>query len=268
MLSLSIEQARADAHHLLYGAEPGALGQTLEAAGKRTAVIANADGGPPAGSDAMHREAALAVMDEAGQVAGGVVDRSLAVTDPTAAGGYRMADGAVLDAFDRAWAADDVVLVELSDLERLDRNGIPTDGPERQAALRPVLRRGRRTVRPAPRPGRPEPGPGAAGQPGGARRLRPDDRVRRRGPGFTPGEARSATTRRDGYVTLPDVGITVLDSFGLRPPDSMNGTAITSGGGRPFVAHDAQPGGARRARRGTGIGRSARSAWCTSCSRC
>ncbi len=54
------------------------------------------------------------------------------------------------------------------------------------------------------------------------------------GPGIAPGRARSATTRRDGYVTLPDVGVTVLDALGVTVPDSMNGTEITSGGGPAY----------------------------------
>ena len=61
------------------------------------------------------------------------------------------------------------------------------------------------------------------------------------GPGIDPGRARSATTRRDGYVTLPDVGVTVLDALGVSVPDAMNGTEITSGGGPaygPTTAHE------------------------------
>ena len=56
------------------------------------------------------------------------------------------------------------------------------------------------------------------------------------GPGFAPGLARSATTRRAGYVTLPDVGVTVLAALGVGVPDSMNATAITSAGGAPLDA--------------------------------
>ena len=56
---------------------------------------------------------------------------------------------------------------------------------------------------------------------------------------MNPGLARSATTRRDGFVTLPDVGVTVLDSLGVDPPSSMNATAITSAGGPRFDAGQA-----------------------------
>ncbi|HEV7534335.1 MAG TPA: hypothetical protein VGP90_01795, partial [Acidimicrobiia bacterium] len=54
------------------------------------------------------------------------------------------------------------------------------------------------------------------------------------GPGIGPGLARSATTRRDGYVTLPDVGATALLALGVTVPDAMNGTEISSGGGAAF----------------------------------
>jgi hypothetical protein len=239
VLALAITHARADADKLLYGSRPGALGQTVADAGKRTAVIANADGGPPAGTDRAHREAALAMMDEAGRVAGGVVDRSLTVVDPAAPGGRRTDPEAVLAAFDTAWASDDAVLVELSDLERAERNGVPVSGPERVPALaggleaadhlfarlveRVDLERDRViVVSPA--------APGDMGQ---------LTVFAMAGPGVEPGQARSATTRRAGYVTLPDVGVTILDALGLDPPSSMNATAITSDGSRPFTPADA-----------------------------
>jgi hypothetical protein len=57
------------------------------------------------------------------------------------------------------------------------------------------------------------------------------------GPGVKPGLARSPTTRRAGYVTLPDVAPTVLDAVGRSAPDKMTGTAMTSAGGtRPSLA--------------------------------
>ena len=50
-----------------------------------------------------------------------------------------------------------------------------------------------------------------------------------RAPGVRPGLLDSATTRRPGYVTLPDLGPTVLDLLGLSRPDSMEG--------RPYDVH-------------------------------
>ena len=240
VLSLAIGDAVADADRLLYGAAPGAMGQAIRDAGLSTAVIANADGGPPLGADERHREAALAMMDEAGRVADGTVGSQLGVVDLAAPGGRRVDPEAVLAAFDEAWdGGSSAVLVEMSDLERADRNGLPPTGPERAAGLaaplaeadellgelleRVDLDRDRvLVVSPA--------------APGNFGRL---TTFAIAGRGIEPGLARSATTRRDGFVTLPDVGATVLDSLGLDLPASMNSTAVTSAGGSPFTLEDA-----------------------------
>ncbi len=50
-----------------------------------------------------------------------------------------------------------------------------------------------------------------------------------RAPGVGPGLLDSATVRRPGYVTLPDLGPTVLDLLGVPRPDSMEG--------RPYEVH-------------------------------
>jgi hypothetical protein len=50
-----------------------------------------------------------------------------------------------------------------------------------------------------------------------------------RAPGVRPGLLDSATTRRPGYVTLPDLAPTVLQLLGVPRPDSMEG--------RPYVIH-------------------------------
>ncbi|MDQ3941230.1 MAG: hypothetical protein M3238_07770 [Actinomycetota bacterium] len=48
------------------------------------------------------------------------------------------------------------------------------------------------------------------------------------GPGFAPGSLlRSASTRADGLVTLPDVAPTVLEHLGVDRPDAMLGTPFT-----------------------------------------
>ena len=50
-----------------------------------------------------------------------------------------------------------------------------------------------------------------------------------RTPGGRPGLLDSPTTRRAGYVTLPDLGPTILDLLGIDRPDSMEG--------RPYEVH-------------------------------
>ena len=52
------------------------------------------------------------------------------------------------------------------------------------------------------------------------------------GPGVATGYATSATTRRSGNVTLPDVSATILDRIGAPKPPSMAGTPITVDGPR------------------------------------
>ena len=159
------------------------------------------------------------MMDAEGRVGGGTVSRDLTVVDPAAPGGRRMDPAAVLDAFDAAWSgpdASDAVLVEMSDLERAERDGLPLTGPERAAGPRQPLAAGRRDARASCCSGSTSQrdrvivvSPAA---PGGYGRLTVFGLA---GRGVEPGLARSATTRRDGYVTLPDVGATVLDSLGL-----------------------------------------------------
>jgi hypothetical protein len=189
-----VTAARRDADRRSYDAVPGALGSAVAKAGMATGVI-----GSP--------EAALAVMDSSGQVTAGTV----AARDQTAPASI----GAV---FDRTWATANVVLVEMADMA-----GATTSG-ERAAALeRSDATLGEMLARTDPRTDlvavvAPAPPPGAAGLTVFAMA----------GPGIDPGLARSATTRRDGYVTLPDVGVTVLHALGVGVPDPMTGTAITS----------------------------------------
>jgi hypothetical protein len=237
VVHLAADEAREDADDLLYGAEPGAAGEALRAAGHPTAVIANADGsGGP-----LHRAAALALMDAGGVVAAGQVDRSLLVAAPDEPEGVITDPQAVLEAFDDAWTDGAAVLVELSDLERVERTvatatlaGAPA--PDRAALTGDALTRSDELV--AGLLERVDPERDlvmvvAPTSPGGRGQLTVFSIA---GPGFDPGRARSATTRREGYVTLPDVAPTVLDFLGVPVPDSMNATTISSAGGAPFDA--------------------------------
>jgi hypothetical protein len=215
----------------LFGAEPGALGDALAGAKRRAGVIANADVGA-----APHREAALAVMDRHGRIAAGDVAGALTVAEPGAPGGTRLDPAAVEQAFTTAWSTADVVLVEMSDLERAERAGPPSRSVAGTEARRAAVAMsdgilGRLlthvdlandlviVVAPAA----------------------PDDVAELTvfgitGPGVGPGLARSATTRRDGYVTLPDIAPTVLGAFGISVPSSMTGTAVTTSRARAFDA--------------------------------
>jgi len=214
-----------------FGAEPGLLGDELEAAGVHRAVIANADaaeGFPvdqPLPDGAYTRSAATALMDSDGIVPAGNVGRDLLRDDPDAPFGRRLDHVAVLRSFDEQWGEPgrSVVLVEASDLARAagyDSRATPRQGrslsaealqssdvllgklldrvdPETDAVL--VL------------------APTAPGGLGITALQTPD---------VDGGMVRSASTRRKGYVYLADVAPTVLQLVDAPIPASIEGTPI------------------------------------------
>jgi hypothetical protein len=220
-----------DAERRHRGAEIGALGEALAKAGVARGVVANADtslrGDDPS---AFHREAALALADERGVVPSGVVDRSL-LREAPGPFGVGVEPRSAVDAFRKAWNVPGraVVLVEASDLARLHASAERDGGAIDPALLDRTLRATDELV---------------------ARLLGDVDLARdavivtapsdpadgihltvaaMRAPGGRPGLLDSPTTRRAGYVTLPDLGPTVLDLLGVDRPDSMEG--------RPYEVH-------------------------------
>ena len=221
-----------DAERRHRGAEIGALGESLARAGVARAVIANADtsldGDDPASH---HREAALALADQDGIVPAGVVDRRILRADPAAPFGLSLDPGPAVEAFREAWDAPGraVVLFEASDLARLHswarRHGGAVDGAQLDRSLRAtdelvgqlleeVDHDQDAVVVTAP------------SDPGDGIHLTV---AALRAPGRPAGLLNSATTRRAGYVTLPDLGPTVLDLLDVTRPDSMEG--------RPYEIH-------------------------------
>lgn len=217
---------------LLYGAEAGLLATTLARAGHRMAAVGNADAGPAARGRDLHREVALASVDRQGRLAAGAVDGSLLAPADGGAFGVTLDAGAVVGAVAAAWEQADVVVLEMSDLARVElERPFATDAAfvaNRARAMAAAdrilgrvlegvdLTRDRVLVL------------GPTGPVGSAQLTV----AAYAGVGIEPGLARSATTRRDGHVTLPDVAPTILDAFGVELPDAMNGTPITSSGGR------------------------------------
>lgn len=221
-----------------FGARLGALGDALGDAGLEAGVVANADVTSPSGIEE-HREAALAVMDAGGDIATGSVSPELSVVDPSAPGGRRSDVGAAAAAFATAWDRAEVVLLEASDMARLEvassgSSEAPVDAADRRAALAradellgAVLEEIDLTrhlvMVVAPTSGRPD------GESLTVAALA--------GPGVDPGVATSASTNRSGYVVLPDVAPTALRGLGLEVPAPMNGLAmVSSGGGAPGPA--------------------------------
>lgn len=231
VLHVGMPRVNALNDRYLYDAEPGALADALREAGHRTAVVANADQEFGGVGDGVHREAALAMVDGVGRVPYGSVGPQLVVKDPKAPFGVRMDRDATADAVRAAWDGADVLLLEMSDLARVEAY-IPVASEEaiageRAAAmaradellevvLRDIDLEQDRVLVIGPT------GPRGRAQLGISALI---------GAGIEPGEARSATTRRPGFVSLPDVAPTVLDAFGVEPPGAMTGNAITSAGG-------------------------------------
>ena len=206
-----------DARRRHRGAEIGALGDALAGAGVARAVIANADTSLQVDDHRMyHREAAWALADGTGSVPAGSVGRTLLQDDPEAAMGLRLDPERTFQAFRAAWDVPGrtVVLLEASDLARTAEARQSIRAPLERAdimigrVLAEVNLEQDAVIVTAP--------------------SDPWDGVHLtvaalRAPGVRPGLLDSATTRRAGYVTLPDLGPTVLDLVGVARPDSMEG---------------------------------------------
>jgi hypothetical protein len=231
VFTISFPAIKAANDRLLYGSEPGMLGQALRDDSLQTAVVGNADA-----EGSRDREAVLAMMDDRGTVVNGRVDNGLNVLDPESPFGTASSPKLTAEAFDDAWSASDVVLLEASDLERADRYGIralPPAADELTAQARETadelvqmamnqvdLERDLVIVMAPASP---------TSEPEGLTVFA------MAGPGVEPGLASSGTTRRAGYVTLPDIGPTVLERLAVDQPDAMTGTPIADGMGPDSV---------------------------------
>lgn len=216
---------------LLYDTEVGALGDALAEAGMSAGVVANADPEAETAESLVQREAALAVMDGVGRVTSGRVDTGLlddAVDTPT---GIALDDDVVVEATADALAESEVVLVELSDIlraESVEEVVTPEVAEEADAAALASTDELVGRLGDLVDPERDLVILVSPIAPAG-----PDQLVvaAMAGPGVEPGLARSGTARRDGYVTLPDIGPTVLDALDVDKPGAMNGAPMASAGG-------------------------------------
>ncbi|HEX6313065.1 MAG TPA: hypothetical protein VF152_15750, partial [Acidimicrobiia bacterium] len=229
-LAIATIDARNDP--LLLDSEPGALGTTLAEAGYRRAVIANGDGVEPAGEPPVYRRAAAsALMDEVGVVPAGAVGGELLVEDPNAPFGVRYDNDAVAAAFREVWRRRSVVLVEASDLTRMDVYRDLTTSEQADVLRAEALRQtddlvGRLLAEVEPE--RDAVLVVAPAHPQGELALTV---AAVRAPGVEPGLLRSATTRRSGFVQLMDVAPTVLDLLDVDRPSSMLGRPFEVGRG-------------------------------------
>jgi hypothetical protein len=203
---------------------PGALGEAMQKAGRRTAAVGNADLGAVNGHQAVtSRPAAVAVMDGVSAVNAGAVEQSdVLVDDPTSPFGHRADAGKVVAQTTAALQKADLVVVDTGDAERaaaVSGDALPAAAAEqrRQALARTddILGQVQRSLPPhtlllvvsvVP--------------PGQKWHLTP---VVASGAGVLKGYLHSPSTERLGLVTLTDVAPTVLDSLGVTVPDGMIG---------------------------------------------
>ena len=204
------------------------LAIALRKAGIDRAVIGNADTALPADAARRYRPVAGALATPDGVTPAGDVGGDLLMADRAAPFGVRIDPDAYLAAFRRAWTGRTVVLVEDSDLVRLNASQ-ETTKRSRTEAITSALRSFDRllgemlTSVDFERDAVMVVGPT---YPNGAPQL---TIASLRAPGTKPGLAVSAYTRRSGFVAIVDVGPTILDAFRIAPPDSMEGRAFDFG---------------------------------------
>ena len=222
MVMPSIDVANNGEH---FGAVAGSLASSLKRSKHSMAVIGNADrllGEPD------FRHAGLAAMDERGQISDGMVSNSLLRREPRSAFGLELDRTVVSSQFDRLWRSNDVVLVELSDLERADAARATATASQGNLLYRRALTasdasfgdlidrvdlRRDTVIVVAPTPPSAQTGLTVFAM---------------AGPGVSGGWASSSTTRRTGYVTLTDIAPTVLSLQRTPVPTSMGNTRLTS----------------------------------------
>ncbi|HEX5616272.1 MAG TPA: hypothetical protein VFZ83_14055, partial [Acidimicrobiia bacterium] len=217
----------------LYAAELGTLGTALGDAGVVTGVVGNADHRlEPIEEDEHHREIALTLANNYGQVACGSVGSDLLVRDPQAPFGLRLDDERVLAEATSCWSTDRaVVAVELSDLRRADdyREFVTSD--RREQLRRTALERSDALV------GRlleqVDPARDAVVLVAPSAPLGDDPRLTTlavRAPGLGPGLLESAVTRQPGFVTIVDLAPTIAALAGVELPDEgIEGRAAVVG---------------------------------------
>ena len=223
-----LTRIKEDARAAGYDAVPGALGSAVEDID--TYAVGNADTGLPAPLVAGYgRWTLLAAMDADGVVDRAAVSEGLLAEDPAAPFGVRTDAAELEKALDEALADEcGVVVVDQGDLARVDEWEMVTGAEEPDArgralaAADAVLEHIRSRLDPerdlllivTPT----SPWVDEQAHLGVAIAV---------GPGFDAGSTlQSASTRRTGIVTLPDVAPTILEHLGRSVPPAMTGRAM------------------------------------------
>lgn len=210
-----------------YDAELGLLAETLAKAGVRTSVIGNADGTDSIGVS-YERHVGLALASPEGVVDDGSLGKDLLVDDVSRPFGKRLDPAAVRAQFDGAWrragdGAGGVVLVEASDLARTMRYRPLVSAGRYDAIRAQALREADVLLADLLADVDPERDSVLLVSPYNLSNDRNLTAVALRAPDLGAGYLMSASTQRAGYLTLVDIGPTILDRFGLDRPVTMEG---------------------------------------------
>lgn len=203
---------------------PGALGEAMDHAGRKTAAVGNADIGAIDGRQPLvSRPAAVAVMDGASAVDHGAVEPGdVLVDDPSSPFGVKGATDKIVAETTTALQGADLVVVDTGDVERAaavrrDALSAVASRADRQALIHTdeILGQVERSL-----PPRTLLLVVSVVPPGQKWHLTP---VVASGAGVVRGYMQSESTHRLGLVTLTDVAPMVLDSLGVPVPDGMVG---------------------------------------------
>jgi hypothetical protein len=210
-----------------YDAELGSLTDTLAEVGMGAAAVGNADGTDTIGPS-YERQVGLAVADGDGVVPAGGLGVDLLTDEPGAPFGEKLDPAAVMAHFREVWSAPDgqpggVVVVEASDLARAMRYRDRVD-VDRYAELRAeALQDTDALVGQLLTEIDPSRDVVFAVAPYNLPRDRDLTVAALRAPDLPAGYLRSASTQRAGFLTLVDVGPTILDRLDVERPASMEG---------------------------------------------
>ncbi len=209
-----------------YDAVPGLLAETLRDEGIGVSVIGNADGTDSVGSS-YERQVGLALTGTDGVVQGGALRRELLADDPAAVFGVRLDEAMVLKRFDEAWGTDrsqdNVVMVEASDLARTLRYW-PMVGSDRFSTLwADSLADTDKLFGQLMDRVDPDFDTVLVVAPYNRSESRDLTAVAMRSPGSESGYLESASTQREGFLTLVDIAPTVLNTFDIDRPVAMEG---------------------------------------------
>lgn len=213
-----------------YETEIGTLTDSLEEGSVAVAAIGNADGTDSLGPS-YERQVGLAVADRTGVVPDGALGKDLLEPAPEQPFGVRLDPAAVDERFRGIWGEPDapagdkaaLVVVEASDLARTLRYRPIVDDERYDEMWAQSLAQSDDLLGRLMASVDPETDTVMVVAPYNRRGDRDLTMVAVAGPGIDPGYLRSASTQRAGFLTLVDIGPTILDTFGLPRPTAMEG---------------------------------------------